>query len=83
MKRSMFVFLSLLVIAALSACAPKGTPHAVRCRASSHRDGECPDADRVNRRRHSDRHAASAHARANSHSRAANRNTPGADQGSS
>jgi hypothetical protein len=26
MKRSMFVFLSLLVIAALSACAPKGTP---------------------------------------------------------
>jgi hypothetical protein len=26
MKRSMFVFLSLLVIAALSACVPKGTP---------------------------------------------------------
>jgi hypothetical protein len=26
MKRSMFVFLSFLVIAALSACAPKGTP---------------------------------------------------------
>jgi hypothetical protein len=26
MKRSMFVFLSLLVIAALSACAPKGAP---------------------------------------------------------
>jgi hypothetical protein len=26
MKRSMFYFLSLLVIAALSACAPKGTP---------------------------------------------------------
>ena len=26
MKRSMFLFLSLLVIAALSACAPKGTP---------------------------------------------------------
>lgn len=26
MKRSMFVYLSLLVIAALSACAPKGTP---------------------------------------------------------
>ena len=26
MKRSMFVFLSVFVIAALSACAPKGTP---------------------------------------------------------